>query len=139
MKHRLQRALRYRTWILATLILLIIGGYWLLPIHGQIVLAPEKAVDKNIVWPLVHIEPDDPVPGQLGKIFVVDNIPWAGIHMMVGGRNTKFEQVEVLEEGATKTWRWTWSYIVPDAPSYEVIVYRDCHIGCLNARCHWPR
>ncbi|MBN2117603.1 MAG: hypothetical protein JW730_13585 [Anaerolineales bacterium] len=126
----MKKVLHNRNWTFISLVLLVMAGYWLLPIHGQVVLVPEKSTNENVVWPLVHIEPDHLVPGQSGKVTIIDNVPWVGIYATVNGQSTKFERGEILEDGTT--WRWTWSYIVPAMSSYEIVFYHDCQTGCIE-------
>ncbi len=115
---------KYRWAILA---LALLAGYWLLPIHGQVLVMPGEV--ENLPWPRFQVEPSPPQPGTLATVTVTDVEPWAFVTLTVNGFPA-LSQGQAVKMGAT--WVWHWTFTVPDAPGYDVVFYHDCHLGCIE-------
>lgn len=115
-----------RAWPLL-LVAALLGGYWLLPIRGQVVVTPSADAPVG-VWPQMRLDPPAPQPGQPLTIWVTDIVPWAYMRLTVDG--------EPATLGATQAhpgeaWTWQWTLTAP-AELGVVVFYHDCHTGCVE-------
>ena len=115
-----------RIWPLL-LILLLLGGYWLLPISGQVVIAPNELLT-NSLWPQIRMSPAAPEPGETVTVSVTDRVPWSHVLLAVNGAPAL--QNGWQEQQTLGVWTWFWSFSMPDAADTEASFYTDCHTGC---------
>jgi hypothetical protein len=110
------------------LVLLPLGGYWLLPISGQVAVIPGGGSDA-LLWPQVRLDPAAPQPGQTVRLRITDVTPWANVLLTVDGQPTPIEDWWTNPGG---TWSWEWTFVAPDASDYDLVFYHDCSNGCLE-------
>ena len=133
MTRRAGLGLGRRWW--ALIILAVLGGYWLLPITGDVVITTGNAAQGSL-WPQMRL---DTRPGTGGTqtmiVEVTDVVPWAHVLLTVNGQPASLEE---MGSGIGGTWTWKWSLSAKDAlaigegsPSV-VSFYRDCDIGCVE-------
>jgi hypothetical protein len=121
--HLLQQLKRRWPLLLA---LAVLGGYWLLPISGQVVvtLAPAQGAQ---AWPLMRLEQGAGGPQRLQ---VTDSEPWAHVLVTVNGLASYPERWWQNPDG---TWTWQWA-LAPEALAGGAMVrfYHDCQTGCIE-------
>lgn len=115
-----------RWWLL--LLLALLGGYWLLPISGQVMVLPGDGA-RVLIWPQMHLDPPSPQPGQRTTLWVTDVVPWAYMVLTVDGRPAKLEG---WRENPRGTWTWKWTFVAPEAERSTLAFYHDCHTGCVE-------
>ena len=128
MKHRLLGQIRRWGWV--PLLLLLLGGYWLLPIAGQVTIWPGQTLRQNL-WPQMVISPANPQPGEAITILVTDTTPWANVRLMVAGQPATLHEWQA--QPALNRWSWRWTSVMPalDASRDQgVSFYHDCATGC---------
>lgn len=118
--------LRRQWWIL--LLLALLGGYWLLPISGQVAVIPGGAPG-GLLWPQMRLSPPAPVPGQEAALQVRDNIPWSYVLLTVDGQPA---QPQRWPAGPDDTLLWEWSFTVPQDGNCALVFYHDCNTGCVE-------
>ncbi len=121
---------RYGNLISVGLVTLILIGYWLVPIHGQILLTSENWRATN-VWPHIAIEVLQPGISQHARISVTDNVPWAYVYVTIAGKEAQFERGDPVDQD-TGFWSWDWSFTPPDLQTYDIVFYHDCDAGCIE-------
>ena len=121
---------RYRNLISVGLVALILIGYWLVPIRGQVLLTSENWRDTN-VWPRIRLEALQPGSNQPARVSVTDNIPWAYVYVTVAGKEAQFERGDPVDQD-TGFWSWFWSFTPPDLQTYDIVFYHDCDTGCIE-------
>lgn len=129
LKRRLFGQIFWRSWW-APLLLLVLGGYWLLPISGQVMIWPGQTPLQNL-WPQMVVSPVNPQPGEPVMVMVTDTMPWANVRLTVAGQPATF--VDWQAQPTLKRWSWQWTIIMPtlDATGNDAInFYRDCDTGC---------
>lgn len=119
----MKRILRRWWWLLIPLALA--GAVWLLPISGQVVLAPRGSA---VRYPRMRLEPGTPRPGQETTLWITDDAPWSHVRLTVDGQPFRRADWEANPGG---TWTWTWTFTVPEDGAGELVFYRDCHTGCI--------
>ena len=117
--------LRRYGWALGALGVLAL--VWLLPIEGWVVLLPGEQA--TLPWPQFKLDPPAPRPGDVVRITVTDVTPWAFVQLTAGD-----VPADVLgsDRRAGGLWTWSWLFTAPEAEGYDVVFYRDCHLGCLE-------
>lgn len=118
-------SLRRRWWVIP--ILLVLVGYWFLPISGRVMIMPGP--EMGGLWPHMAFEGRSVDSGSLVTVHVTDVEPWPFVQLLVNGRPAEPQGEAVARAGA---WTWTWSYRVPDGEGYELVFYHDCHTGCIE-------
>lgn len=122
-----------RGWPLL-LVLLLLGGYWLLPVSGQVIVIPGQAGASgrtSLIWP--HIEVVSASSSQKNIIRVTDVVPWAHVLLTANGQPANLERYWGNPGG---TWTWEWSFTMPQAGTppksrgTTIAFYRDCDGGC---------
>jgi hypothetical protein len=113
-------------WVL--LLVAVLGGYWLLPISGQVVVIPGGGAG-DLLWPQMRLSPDSPQPGQSVTLRVADVVPWSHVLLTADGQPA---QSEKWPAGPDDTLIWEWTFIVPDDGNCALVFYRDCHTGCVE-------
>jgi hypothetical protein len=114
-------------WVL--LIAALLGGYWLLPIRGQVVILTDPQRDYPGVWPQIWVEPPAARPGDEVMLYVRDNAPWPYVRLLIDGSAAQRDETYAAGSGP---WTWRWRFAVPERPAYEVVFYHDCHTGCVE-------
>lgn len=120
---RLQGVLRYG-WVLAAAALLLLVA--LLPIEGWVIVAPRESA---LPWPQFTLDPPAPRPGDLVRVTVTDVTPWAFVQLTVQDRPA---DALGTDQRAGGLWAWSWLFTAPEAESYALTFYRDCHLGCVE-------
>lgn len=118
-----------RLTVLLVLLVLLMVGYWGLPISGQVVVAPNDWED-SVVWPKIRLEPPDPQLNQEAVVVVTDTRPWTHVKLVINGANAEFLRYEGDSRG--EYWSWYWSFTVPSQAGYELGFYYDCDTGCIE-------
>lgn len=116
--------LRRYSWILAIAGVLLLVG--LLPIEGWVVLTPREAA---LPWPQIAFDPPVPKAGDVVRVTVTDGTPWAFVQLTVQN-----QPADVLgsDRRNGRLWTWSWLFTAPATESYDVVFYRDCHLGCVE-------
>jgi len=114
-----------RKWWGIGLAIVLITGYWLLPIRGKVFVVPGD--ENSLSWPRLAFEPALPQPGETATALVTDVTPWTFVTLTVDG-----VPAMSLGQGVRygDTWLWRWTFTVPESAGYEVRFYHDCHTGC---------
>jgi hypothetical protein len=116
-----------RRWWWVPLVAALLGGYWLLPISGQVLwIAGEGA--QAPPWPKMHLEPAQPSPGQTVTLQIADVVPWVHVLLTVNGQAV-YPEAWPTHAGEALLWRWTWT--LEESPS-TLVFYHDCHTGCVE-------
>lgn len=127
--HRLQTWLHSWWWV--PLGILLFGGYWLLPISGQVVIKLGAPLAQPL-WPQISASSTNPQPGDKVTIAVTDNYPWPAVVLTVDGQPASF--VGWQKQPSLNVWTWTWTFTLPAArptqAQTEVIFYTACQAGC---------
>lgn len=112
--------------ILIGLLLILITGYWLLPISGNVfIMLDEKPTE----WPRIRFEPETPRPGETATVILADTVPWVHVKVLVDGQQeAQFVRYEPNPLGG----EWFWSFTVPEKERYELRFYHDCDQGCVD-------
>lgn len=121
--------IKRRHLILIGLLLILITGYWLLPISGDVfIMLDEKPAE----WPHIYFEPESPRPGETATVVLADTVPWVHVKALIDGQEeARFLRYEPNPLGG----EWFWSFTVPQSDSYELRFYHDCDQGCVD----WAR
>ncbi|MCL4489700.1 MAG: hypothetical protein M1570_16470 [Chloroflexi bacterium] len=106
----------------------LLGGYWLSPIDGQIVVALGGSAPSSL-WPQMRVDPPTSYPGQPVTIQVTDNVPWANVRLTVAGKSI---QVKDWWSNPGGTWTWQWVIAAPDAQATTLVFYHSCQSGCVK-------
>lgn len=127
--------MRGRAWLRrglwAALFLALVGGVWLLPISGGVMVIPGEAPDAPH-WPIVRLAPSLPKPGQRVDLWVSDVEPWPYVQLVIDGQ--RIDPV-AWPAGGDETLIWKWSFVVPEGGARRAVLYHDCHTGCVE----WKR
>jgi len=123
--HNLQRIIR--KWWRIGLAIVLIAGYWLLPIRGKVYVVPGD--ESSLPWPRLAFEPALPQPGETATALVTDVMPWTFVTLTVDD-----VPATSLGQGVRygDTWLWRWTFTVPEGAGYEARFYYDCHTGCVE-------
>jgi hypothetical protein len=130
--NRATQAVKQRWAILAVLALL--GGYWLLPISGQVVVIPEDR-SAALPWPRITMSPVAVELGQTATIEVTDVAAWGHVRLTINGAPARLERWWQTPGGA---WTWQWTVRLTEettgSPARGLVVafYRDCDTGCVQ-------
>lgn len=118
-----------RRGLWAVLAIALLGGYWLLPIRGQVLVVTGLDQARAGVWPQTWIEPPAARPGEAVTLYARDNAPWPYVKLLVDGVEiTRDEQYRA----GSGPWTWRWQFRVPDRTSYTAVFYHDCQTGCIE-------
>lgn len=113
-------------WPLLVIVLLL-AGYWILPISGQVMVTARQPINAPL-WPQMNVTPAIPQAGELVTMIVTDRQPWSHVRLTVNGDLAVLQGWE--EQPSLGTWTWSWSFPMPTDASPEVVFYVDCHTGC---------
>ncbi len=116
-----------RRWWPVLLLGVLLAGYWLLPISGQVAILPGDAARVGI-WPQVRLDPPLPQPGQEMALRVTDTVAWPHVLLNMAGRALP---PDGWRENPGESWTWYWTLIAPEAGT-ELIFYHDCRTGCIE-------
>lgn len=114
---------------MAVVLIALLGGYWLLPIHGQIIIATDPETIHYGAWPQTWLEPAAAQPGAQVTLYVRDTVPWANVKLLVDGAEA---QPDPAFEAGRGPWTWRWQFAMPAQPRYEAVFYHDCDTGCIE-------
>jgi hypothetical protein len=124
----------HNRWFILILLVVMLGGYWLLPINGRVFVLTDPAAQYEDVWPRVWAEPAVVRPGDdTVTVYVRDNAPWAYVKLLVDG--VEAPRDETYAPGAGP-WTWRWRFTAPERSTYEVTFYHDCDGGCIERARH---
>lgn len=121
--------------VLLILLVLALGGYWLLPIRGQVLIVTDPARQLQNAWPQAWIEPPAARPGDQVTLYVRDNTPWAHIKLVVDGVGVPHDPAYPAGHGP---WVWRWQVTLPPMTPGTTgrlptaVFYHDCHTGCIE-------
>lgn len=115
-----------RRWGWIVLLAALLGGYWLLPISGQVlVLTGGRTAG---VWPQIRLDPPAPRPGAPVAVRVSDTQPWTYVLLTVDGQAV---DPQIWGQSSAGVWTWTWE--LDDLPAAATLAfYHDCHTGCVE-------
>ena len=125
MTDRMRRELWRWWWIV--LLLALLGGYWLLPISGQVVVMPGDS--SGLIWPQMRLQIASPRPGQEVTLWVTDAVAWTHVLLTVDGHPAQSEEWPV---GPDDDLTWEWTFVFPDDGDCTLVFYHDCHTGCVE-------
>ncbi|HOT91801.1 MAG TPA: hypothetical protein PLJ78_09935 [Anaerolineae bacterium] len=112
-------------WLVLAIVL--VAGYWLLPIRGKVYVVPGD--ESGLSWPRLALEPAGVPSGEKVTALVTDVEPWTFVTLTVDGAPaTPQGQARRIGE----MWMWRWTFTVPDKTGYELRFYHDCHTGCVE-------
>ncbi len=123
MSSQLRERLRH-AW-LPGLIVALLGGYWLAPISGQVLVIPGRGA--ALAWPQMRLDPPAPRPGAPTALLVTDTAPWPYVLATVDGQPM---QPGKWWRNPGGTWTWRWTLAAPPAEGSEIVFYHDCQTGC---------
>ncbi len=112
------------------LALLLLGGYWLLPIAGRVAVWPAGQAQQT--WPQIIVRggPSGPggalQPGREAVAVVQDVAPWGHVLLTADGRPAQLLQWSQAQRGV---WQWEWS-VMPKSSAPTLAFYHDCDSGC---------
>lgn len=104
----------------------VLALVWLLPIEGWVVFAPRETA---LPWPQFTLDPPVPRPGAVVRVTVTDVAPWAFVQLTAQDRPAEALGGDQRPGGL---WTWSWAFTAPEAESYALVFYRDCHLGCVE-------
>lgn len=128
---RLTRTFQYNMRRIAALLVLLglIGGFWLLPIRGQILVITDPSRSAFGTWPQVWVDPPVTRFDEQMTIYVRDNAPWPYVKLLVDG-------VEARRDGSFPSgsgpWTWRWKASPPTTRGYSLVFYHSCNEGCIE-------
>lgn len=113
--------------ILAVIVIFI----WLLPLSGDVFVMLDEPEEPQ--WPLIEVEPEVPLPGKRAELIVTDTVPWVHVllHMENAQGRSLGEPALLRAEETPAGWEWHWRFTVPNADSYQLLLYHDCDRGCV--------
>lgn len=118
----------------AIVVLALLGGYWLLPISGQVIVAPGDS-SPSLVWPSMRLVSPSVRPGESVTLQVADVVPWAHVLLTADGHPVPLDKWQA-NLGGTWTWQWTWVLPGPGeaakAEGVRIGFYHDCQTGCVE-------
>lgn len=118
---------RIQIFLLVVAFIGVLGGFWLLPIRGQVIVAPTGSPDA-LVFPQIRVESN----AQETDVYLTDNRAWSSVGLTINGNLTR--PLDWRENpGGTVTWHWAFA---PNLLNGTIFFYRDCHTGCLE-RAHF--
>jgi hypothetical protein len=121
----------FRNLIAIGLAISVLGGYWLLPIQGDLVLnASVPTETAHPGWQPIRLEPENPKPGEKVTVAFTDTTPWS--HIAATVTDSKSEYLGLQADEDHQRWSWRWVFVAPDLPGYKISFYRDCKTGCIE-------
>ena len=118
-----------RRGLWALLILMLLGGYWLLPIRGQLLILPASEEEYLGVWPRVWVEPPAARPGEQVTLYVRDNAPWPYVKLVIDGTEADHDESYPAGNGP---WTWRWQFTLLEHSTGAAVFYHDCQTGCIE-------
>lgn len=118
-----------RRIVLLLVVLTLTGGFWFLPIHGQILVITDPSRSAFGIWPQIWLDPPVTRLNEQMTVYVRDNAPLSYIKLTIDG-------VEVPRDESFPTgngpWTWRWNALAPNASGYTLVFYHSCHEGCVE-------
>lgn len=115
-------------WRWGLLALIVLGGYWLLPISGRVVI--ETGDPGTETWPRWKLDPPTTRSTEPAMLRITDIEPWTHVTLSANGR-----AIAPLEwkRDAQDRWTWTWKLdtFAPETRT-EFVLYHDCDTGCIE-------
>ncbi|MCB8953984.1 MAG: hypothetical protein H6650_18410 [Ardenticatenales bacterium] len=106
-----------------TLIAIVSGLYWLLPISGKLAYIPDSLPQTN-TWPQISVV--NKTDNEL-EIIVQDVTPWVFVRLELAG--TEITLTEHGSQNEDGIWQWQW--LVRGTPDSTTInLYHNCDTGC---------
>lgn len=122
---RIKLLLERQWWLF--LLVVVLAGYWLLPVSGQVLIFPGVETTAREVWPRLFASVTTPQPGDQLTLWVQDREPWGNVYLTANGQPATLLAPQQNPDGS---WTWAWRLTMPDAPAADVRFYHDCHEGC---------
>lgn len=113
-------------WLALLIGLSLLGGYWLVPIPGQVIITFNEATLGP--WPRIERTPPLSQAGQTVRVTITDDEPWADVLLTVEGQAQPLETWQAQPDG--RLWQWTWEFPAPETADYQLTFYHDCQHGC---------
>jgi len=117
-----------RLWKPALVLVLLLGGYWLVPISGQVLVIP-GGTTPALLWPHMRLEPPALRPGAPVTLWVTDVAPWANVLLTLDGQPLPLLDWRANTGG---TWTWRWTFTLSDVEGHTLVFYHSCHTGCVE-------
>lgn len=118
-------------WWWVWLLSLVLGGYWLLPIGGQVMISSNTALT-NTLWPRMTLSSASPKPGDLVTLMVTDQVAWPYTLLTVAGQTVHLDHWQ--KQPGLSAWTWVWTFTLPEKSNgninLDAIFYTHCHTGC---------
>lgn len=107
--------------------LIVLGALAILPLRGQIIINTNEDTASTAL-PQWHVTPSSPRAGELVTVWIQDNQPWGEVRLTVNGH------VIPLQDWRNElgVWKWHWQFAAPSSARNELVLYRDCHTGCIE-------
>ena len=123
-----RRRARIKPWGWALIAALVLGGYWLLPISGRVVI--ETGDPGTETWPQWSLDAAPARSTDPVTLRITDIRPWTHVAVSANGRTTA-----PMEWGQSAPGRWTWTWkldaLDPEAET-AFVFYHDCDTGCVE-------
>lgn len=120
---------QWRKWLFGLFFgALILGGFWFLPIQGQVIVLSPDALSA-MLYPQFTIEPALQQPGQTVTVWVTDGVPWANVRISVDEKSLTVNKWRPNPGG---TWSWSVDFVMPEAKSVTLTFYHSCDEGCVE-------
>jgi hypothetical protein len=119
--------LTQRSLFWGLLFLVVVIGYWLIPIPGQVLLVSDDWLEIN-AWPQVRITSEELRPGQEASLLIYDTVPWPHVKLLVEGVDGRLEGYEQNASSGVITWEWI--FRLPQTAAATLHFYHNCHTGC---------
>ena len=98
-----RRRARIKPWGWALIAALVLGGYWLLPISGRVVI--ETGAPRIETWPQWTLDAPASHSSGPATLRITDVQPWTHVAVRANGRT-----IVPLEWGQSAPSRWTWTW-----------------------------
>ncbi|MEW5720027.1 MAG: hypothetical protein AB1817_15475, partial [Chloroflexota bacterium] len=102
------------------LLAVVLGGYALLPISGQVIVMPGDAT-AGLLLPQMRLD----ASSKPMTLAVTDVVPWAHVRLTLDGQTIPLKDFQQNPGG---TWTWRWSLARENG---DLVFYHDCHTGCI--------
>lgn len=112
-------------------VILVLAGYWLLPISGQLLFVPGPDQSYQGVWPQVRVAPLAARPGDEVTLSLEDTSAWSGVKLYLND-TVEAALLSGPVQNNSGRYTWQWRYKVPAAAAYRAVFYHDCQRGCIE-------
>jgi len=127
----LVRAFQYNIRSIVALITFtaLVGGFWLLPIRGQILVITDPSRSAFGTWPQTWVDPPATRFEEQMTIYVRDNAPWPYVKLLIDGVEATHDESFPSGNGP---WTWRWRAQAPNTNGYSLVFYHSCNEGCIE-------